>query len=66
MEQTSTPDETAPAESALVVVRPFGRHAAGDLIEQSGIVRETLRGENAGNVVAMRLPNGRAANRKGV
>ena len=40
--------------SALIVVRPFGAHAVGDVITDVGKARELLAGEHAHDVV--RIP----------
>ena len=37
--------------SALIVVRPFGIHAVGDVITDAGKARELLAGEHAHDVV---------------
>lgn len=36
----------------LIVVQPFGRHKKGDVISDVGEIRDSLRGEHAGHVVA--------------
>ena len=39
----------------LIVVRPFGRHQVGDMISDPSEIRDSLRGEHAGNVVATQI-----------
>ena len=39
----------------LVVVHPFGRHKVGDVIGDTGEMRDCLRGEHASHVVPTQI-----------
>lgn len=46
----------------LVIVRPFGSHAKGDVITEPGEIAKILAGDNGHDVVGVALPAGPDAN----
>jgi hypothetical protein len=43
-------------DAVLIVVRPFGGHAVGDVIADAGAMRDALKGEHARDVVRVAAP----------
>jgi hypothetical protein len=52
-------------KTVLLVVRPFGRHALGDLITDAVSIRAAETGEHAQNVVRIQAPAEATAGREG-